>query len=164
MIATVISVVAAIGVLVVLPEDYWMINKIGKNLFFIFVAGIVFLSIQLLIKLLKAIGNMIDKVKNLVESQKLDEQKNKENLEVCLSFGDKLNPSERNLLIQFIKTNNSPIVEKGYRMYNSNSIFSTDYIVTTMNSDGSRSVKLKEDFYQLMKAVYEKCGSISHFD
>lgn len=42
LVPTVISVVAAIVALLVLPTDYWMIEKIGKTLFFFLVAGVVF--------------------------------------------------------------------------------------------------------------------------
>ena len=51
LVPTVISVVAAIIALLKLPTDYWMIEKIGKRLFFFLVAGIVFLFIQFLILL-----------------------------------------------------------------------------------------------------------------
>lgn len=48
LIPTVISVVAAIAALLLLPSDYWMLEKIGEKLFFLLIAGIVFLGIQLL--------------------------------------------------------------------------------------------------------------------
>ena len=58
LVPTVISVVAAIVALLVLPTDYWMIEKIGKTLFFFLVAGVVFLAIQVLVLLWKGIQHL----------------------------------------------------------------------------------------------------------
>ena len=58
LVPTVISVVAAIVALLVLPTDYWMIEKIGKTLFFFLVAGVVFLAIQVFVLLWKGIQHL----------------------------------------------------------------------------------------------------------
>lgn len=83
-----------------------------------------------------------------------------------VSFVDKLPPEDRELIRQFLRTNNKPIVERRhvYRAYNPNSIHNTNAIVSTENSDGSRLVKLDDRFYRTVKQIYEDRGSISHFD
>ena len=163
LVPTVISVVAAIVALLVLPTDYWMIEKIGKTLFFFLVAGVVFLAIQVFVLLWKGIQHLKHRA---YISKEYKEMKVRENQEEWLSFADKLSPDDRELIRQFIRTENQPIVERRhvYRAYNPNSIHETNAIVTTENSDGSRLVKLDDRFYRTMKQIYEDRGSISHFD
>lgn len=163
---TVISVVAAIVALLVLPADDWMIEKIGKTLFFFLVAGVVFLAIQFFVLLWKGIQHLKHRAYISEEYKEMKDRENQESLEKWLSFADKLPPDDRKLIRQFIRTENQPIVERRhvYRAYNPNSIYETNAIVTTENSDGSRLVKLDDRFYRIMKQIYEDRGSISHFD
>ena len=51
-----LAVVVAIGAIIVLPEDYWMILKIGKVAFCIFVVGIVFLISVLITKIINVMN------------------------------------------------------------------------------------------------------------
>lgn len=166
MIATVLSVVTAIVTLLVLPTDYWMIEKIGKDLFFFLIAGITFLVIRFLILLWKGIQHLKHRSYITKEYSKMKIRENQESLEEWLSFVDKLPPEDRELVRQFLHTDNQPIVERRhvYRGYNPNSIHNTNVIVKTENSDGSSLVKLDERFYRTMKQIYEDRGSISHFD
>lgn len=166
LVSTVISVVAAIVALLVLPTDYWMIEKIGKTLFFFLVAGGVFLAIQLLVLLWKGIQHMKHRAYISREYKEMKIRENQEKLEEWLSFADKLPLEDRELIRQFLYTNNKPIVERRhvFKAYNPSSIYNTNAIVTTENSDGSCLVKLDDRFYRIMKQIYEDRGSISHFD
>lgn len=49
LIPTAISFVISIITLIKLPKDYWMIEKVGKTLFFILVLLISFLAIELVV-------------------------------------------------------------------------------------------------------------------
>ena len=49
LIPTVISVVVAISSFLILPSDFWMIERVGKLPFALLVAGVAFLIIQLII-------------------------------------------------------------------------------------------------------------------
>ena len=166
LVPTVISVVAAIVALLVLPADYWMIEKIGKFLFFFLIAGVVFLVIQLLMLVWKGIQSLKHRAYIKKSYKEMKVRENQEGLEEWLSFADKLPPEDRELIRQFLRTDNKPIVERRhvYRTYNPNSIHCTNAIVTTENSDGYRLVKLDDCFYRTMKQIYEDRGSISHFD
>lgn len=166
LVPTIISVVAAIVALLVLPADDWMIEKIGKTLFFSLVAGVVFLTIQFFVLLWKGIQHLKHRAYIFKEYKEMKVRENQENLEKWLSFVDKLSPDDREMIRQFIRTENQPIIEYRhfYRAYNPNSIYETNAIVTTENSDGSRLVKLDDRFYRTMKQIYEDRGSISHFD
>lgn len=166
LVPTVISAVAAIVALLVLPADYWMIEKIGKIMFFFLVAGVVFLTIQFFVLLRKGIQYLKHRAYISEEYKEMKIRENQEDLEEWLSFTDKLPSDDRELIRQFIRTENQPIVERRhvYRACNPNSIYETNEIVTTENSDGSRLVKLDDRFYRTMKQIYEDRGSISHFD
>lgn len=59
LIPTVISVVIAISSFLILPTDFWMIERIGKVPFALLVAGIAFLIIQLLIFFFRKIRGWI---------------------------------------------------------------------------------------------------------
>ena len=165
LIPTVIAVVSAIVALVVLPSDYWMITKVGKSLFFILVAGIVFLLIELLGVFWKFIKNSWLRAQGKIRHLQYAKEEEEETIEEFLSFVDKLPPEDRDLLMEFIKNENQPITKpcSMYVMRDSNSLYYTKALVSTKNRDGSTQTKLKDEFYQLAKYIYEKRGSISHF-
>lgn len=165
LIPTVIAVVSAIVALVVLPSDYWMITKVGKSLFFILVAGIVFLLIELLCVLGKGIKNGWLRAQGKIRDVQYAKEEEEEKIEEFLLFVDNLPPADRDLIMKFLKNGNKPIT-KPYSVYNFrewNSLAYSNALVTTKNHDGSTQTKLKEEFYQLAKYIYEKRGSISHF-
>lgn len=163
---TVISIVTAIIALLALPADYWMIEKIGKVLFFALIAGSVFIAIQFLVLLWKIIKHLKRNMSDSKEYKEMKKLEHQEALEKWLSFGDRLPPEDRELVRQFLRTENKPIVEKrgSYRIYRDNSIYNTNAIVTTANIDGDRLIKLDDNFYRVMKQIYKDRGSISHFD
>ena len=155
LVPTVISIVTAISAILFLPNEYWMIQKIGKHLFFFLVAGIVFLAVQLIIAIGKGISHLRYKSYISTEYHKHKNNEALENLDAWLSYVDGLPPEDRQLIVKFIQTGNQPIMERGYRMYNPDSIHSSEYIIKTQNADGSKLIKLNDRFYQLMKAIYE---------
>ena len=164
LIPTVISVVAAIAALLLLPSDYWMLEKIGEKLFFLLIAGIVFLVIQLIMFLGKGIRCLRHNDYTTKEYNMMKESQNQKKIEEWLSFIDKLPPDDREMIYRFLNTDNKPIMEPRnvYRSYNS--IRNTNAIIMIENRDGSHLLKLEDHFYQIMKKIYETRGSISHFD
>lgn len=165
LIPTVISVVVSIIVLIELPTEYWMITKVGRNLFFLMIAGVVFLCIQLIIHLWIGFQKLKHSIHSNNEYNKMKAKEMNENIEKWLTFVDNLAPNERDLILQFIHSNNAAITENAgvYRFYNSESIYSTDFVVKTRKRDGSQMMKLNDQFYNIMKYIYEERGSISHF-
>ena len=131
MIPTVISIVTAIATMLFLPNEYWMIQKIGKHLFFFLVAGLAFLAVQLIIAIFKGIAHLRHRAYISTEYDKLKQNEALENLDAWLSYVDELPPEDRKLIIQFTQTGNTPIVERGHRMYNPSSIHSSQYIIKT---------------------------------
>lgn len=163
LIPTVISGVSAIGILLVLPNNYWMIAKLGQKWFAIFVAGIVFLLVKLLTSIYHKFQETSYTLSSIKRNTNAHLQQFEENLEQYLSFVDQLPPDDREMIMRFIHNNNTPIVDYSFRSWNPESILNTNAVVTMKNKDGSQLVKLDERFYTAMKEIYEKRGSISHF-
>lgn len=167
-IPTVIAIVGAIALFLFLPEDFWMIEKLGKWLFLLFAAGGIFLVVQFLLVLFNGFQRIKNSAYIRQENARIAAQENEQHLEEWLSFVDKLSPEDRDLILRFIKTENRPITVSEFIVTNRirhyrNSIYNTDYVVSIENRDCSRQYKLDERFYKTMKAIYEKRGSISHF-
>ena len=81
LVPTVISVVAAVVALLVLPAGYWMIEKIGKIMFFFLVASVVFLAIQFFVLLWKGIQHLKHRAYISKEYKEMKIRENQEDLE-----------------------------------------------------------------------------------
>ena len=163
LIPTVVSIVLAILMMLVLPNNYWMIEKIGKTWFLVLVAGIVFLTVQLLLAISKGIRHLCYRAELERQSREIDTKKNQEVVEKWLSFVDKLSPDDRAQLIKFIENGNEPEIEHGYVWHSSESLYNTNLVIKMKGHDGFTLIKLDDNAYQVLKAIYEKRGSISHF-
>lgn len=163
LIPAVISIVLAIAAILLLPNDYWMINKVGEKCFFILVAGIVFLVIQLLISITKGIRHLCYKADLARQCREIDIKKNQDAVEEWLSFVDKLPPDDRALLIKFIESENEPEIEHGYVYHSSESLYNSNLVRKMKCHDNYTLIKLDDKAYQALKAIYDQRGSISHF-
>ena len=163
LIPSVISIVSAIVAVLVLPTEYWMIEKIGKIWFLILVSGVVFLLVQLLIIISKAIRHLCYKVDLERQCREIDIKKSQEAIEKWLSFVDKLSPDDRAQLIKFLENGNEPEIEHGYVWHSPESIYNTNLVIKMKGHDGFTLIKLDDNAYRALKAIYEQRGSISHF-
>lgn len=162
-IPTVIAIVGAIALFLFLPEDFWMIEKLGKWLFLLFAAGGIFLVVQFLLVLFNGFQRINNSAYIRQENARIAAEEEAKNVEKCLSFVDKLSPEDRDLILRFIETGNQPITVHGYITKYRDCIYNTNVVVSTENRDCSRQYKLDERFYKTMKAIYDERGSISHF-
>ena len=193
LIPTVISVVVAITSFLILPSDYWMIERVGKVPFALLVAGITFLVIQLLIfffrKICGWISNKSAEEYRFQNNIKLE----KEALEKLWSSVDAFNQDERKILRNFIESENAPIERSSGIHHYGNSLFNSDWLVSTeeyreaepvsfklpehkgtlvfknsFDTGNTRTVvkiyKLREDIYGVLKYSMDKYGKISHFE
>lgn len=163
LIPTVISVVAAIVVFLVLPADNWIIEKLGKSWFLILITGIVFLLIQMLIAIVKGIRHLCYKADLVCQCREKDQKKGQEAEEKWLSFGDRLSPDDRALIIRLLENENEPEIEHGYVWHSYDSIYNTNLLVKTKGHNGFTLYKLNDKAYRVLKSIYEQRGSISHF-
>lgn len=193
LIPTVFSVVIAIIALLAVPEDFWMIEKVGRALFFILVAGSVFLVVQLLSAIWKKVHSAIDANR---ESKIAKEQEQAEAMRRAEDWWyqvDRLNPEEKELVRVFLNNNNTPL-ESEYAPYFNGALSTYGWILTTQDycSDEQQQkkaaenvhgnpilnemeelyptryiitkYKLREDVYQSLSALNALFGKISHFD
>ena len=165
LIPTVISVVTALVSLLVAPADYWMIVKLGKSWFTILVAGVAFLAIQLLVFIARSIISARRKAVLKQEKQQKEEKRRQDSEERWLSLMDKQSPSERNLIVQLIEQENTPVIEKGgYAWHDRDSVYyDHKVIVKTESEHGGTLIKLADQAYLELSAIYARRGTISHF-
>ncbi|MBQ3529933.1 MAG: hypothetical protein IJA47_05525 [Oscillospiraceae bacterium] len=131
LIPTVISVVVAIASFLILPADFWMIERIGKVPFALLVAGIVFLIIQLLIFLFRKIHGWLSNKSAAEYRFRNDVKLEKEVLEKIWSEVDALSPDDRKVLKGFVASNNAPIEKSSGSRYFGNSLFNSNWVVST---------------------------------
>lgn len=110
LIPSVISITVAIIALLLMPEDNWIIVKIGKMLVFILAFCITFLIIQILILLINAIKNIIRKRNELYHRKKLNKAEKKEAIDQINEFVDQLTPDDKKILITFIRNGNKTLI------------------------------------------------------
>ena len=163
LIPTIIALVAAIGTLIALPEDYWMLAKVGRDMFFWFIAGSMFLLVQAVIALKKPL-TLLRQKKSAIEKAKQEEEKAAaEGIEKFYSITENMSAQDRQTVISFIKNNNAPIVEYNLSAVN-RYLYWTSLVIHIQRADGSHWVKLNNDFYQMAKNIYEAYGSITRFN
>ena len=163
LIPTVISIVVAILTFLMLPDDNWAVEKLGKLWFLMLVAGIVFLVIQMLVAIVKGVRYLCYKVNSACQCRENDQKRDQEAEEGWLSFGDKLSPDDRALIIHLLENGNEPEIEQGYVLHSYNSIHNTNLLVKTKSHNGYTLYKLDEKAYRTLKAIYDRRGTISHF-
>ena len=104
------------------------------------------------------------KIYCVIDNKKQEIRDSEKDIDTFMSFFDGVSPDERELVVKLIKSNNTPIEQRGLRCNNGrNSIFSTNFIVKTQNKNGSYLIKINPLVFYKAKEVYEKYGAISHF-
>ena len=192
LIPTVISAVLAISSFLILPSDFWMIERVGKLPFALLVAGVAFLIIQLIIffflKIRRWNSNKAAEEYRFQSDVKLE----KEVLERLWSSVDAFNQDDRKVLREFLESQNAPIERSSGTHYYGNSLFNSDWLVSTeeyretepisFNPPKTKGVvtfnvfdtyttrtvvtkyKLREDIYNALRHSMDKYGKISHFE
>ena len=189
----VIAVVSAIGVLLYLPVDCWMIEKVGKSMFFVFVSGIVFLAVKFIILCGKRIGRWVNGRNEKNKKGATDDQVEKKIISDFWEDVDALSPSDRQLLKDFLESENKPIEYPDGRFHRTNSLLDSDWVISTevygepteadvigippqlresltkedlmkMVRPIHKQYKLKEKVYDLLKYSMKKYGRISNFE
>ena len=131
LIPSVISIVGAIVSLIFIPSDYWIIVKIGKFLFFILVAGVVFLVVKFLVFCWhKFVSYKSDNDLKQYYSQNATKSE-KKNIEELWTAVDKFNPDDRKLLHEFLESDNTPITRSSENRYFGHSLLESNWVVST---------------------------------
>lgn len=193
LIPSVISITGAIITLLIMPEDNWIIVKIGRLSVGILAFCICFLVIQLMIKIVKGIKKGISNVNEFNDRLKQNESENQETINQLNEFVDQLTPEDKNILITFIKNGNKILIaydRMGFGGFNSlldnsnimniaiyngdiSDIDTTRYWITSdleqMLNQGMRPVggfkqyKIKDGFFHNFELVYKTTGKLGNF-
>ena len=193
LIPTVISLTGAITTLLIVPEDNWIIVKIGRLSLGVLAFCVCFLVIQLMIKIVKGIKKGISNVNEVNYRLKQNELKNQEAINQLNEFVDQLTPEDKNILITFIKNGNKILIaydRMGFGGFNSlldnsnimniaiyngniSDIDTTRYWITSdleqMLHQGMRPVggfkqyKIKDGYFHDFELVYKTTGKLGNF-
>lgn len=193
LIPTVISITGAIITLLIVPEDNWVIVKIGRLSVGILAFCVCFLVIQLMIKIVKGIKKGISNVNEVNYRLKQNELKNQEAINQLNEFVDQLTPEDKNILITFIKNGNKILItydRMGFGGFNSlldnsnimniaiyngdiSDIDTTRYWITsdleqTLSQGmklvgGFKQYKIKDSYFHDFELVYKTTGKLGNF-
>ena len=175
------SIALAIALIIIIPADFWVIVKIGKMAFGALVFCIAFLIIHGISYLFKFIQAKKRKKENELYLKQAKEQEELRKMEEIWHMVDAMSPEERQLIKQFIESNNEPYVEDGMAFRFTPHLLNSNWVVSTtvpqnldqdMHYDSevmiysglARQYKLKEDVFKMLKYSYEKFDKISHFE
>lgn len=190
LIPTVLSIIVGILSVAYTPEETKLLVHTGKILYAILFFCLAFIIIEFILWMIKTIREKIDKVCNNIREKEYQEREMKKLLEDVWTLVDKMKPQDREILMEFLNNNNSPICAEGES--GGNSLFTSDYVVSTIvhndekmilndpngvlgKKEGKiliskmsfgitkRQYKLRDDFYQILKYSYSHYGRISYF-
>ena len=181
-IPAIVSLTAAIGVYSLTSNDFWLLNKLGRELYIV----LIFLILLILILLAKYIGVKIKKWLEKVVIRWDDAEKEEEFL---FQLMDQLEPKDQRKVRFFLDNENKPLILIGnaqqYHYTNGfllrycdmqdfiaeddTEVPLSEYDLSPMKGDFSKGyagvrVKLKEDYYNGFKHLKNKTGKISRFD
>ena len=191
-IPSVIAVTGAIAALLFLPADYWMITKLGKMLFIFLASGVFFLLVKLLVFLWKKICQHRENIAEKQYYARSSQKNEKKDMEELWTAVDKFGPEDRQLLKEFLDSDNAPIERPagvyfvgGRSLLGSNWVVSTEeygaeepHVILSEHLKGKgipvgsfgvgRTIvtkyKLHNDIFIALKYSKEKYGKISHFE
>ncbi len=164
LIPAVLSLVLAAGVFIMTPKDYWIIQKITTTWYYLLIAGVFFLIIQLVVFLYNTVPEKLYWKKQAKKREKNEENEAMENL---WSYVDRLMDSDRAILYEFLENNNSPI-EKSGGWYSPDSFLSNGRAVhcrvVYRDHMPVNQYVLETSFYNSLKYSQTKYGRICHFE
>ncbi len=163
LIATILSITISLLFNLILPNDYWMIKKLGINAFRVLTFCICFIFIQIIIWTIKKVKKLLDGYITKKENAKFERQKVASNIKSWRNAADKMTPQDREAIVVLIKNHNTPILNFNFSIYDVYSIYNTQYVHKTKTSDGIEMVKLTDECFEIYSYIYEKYGMIGNF-
>ena len=158
----VISVVVTLLISLYVPSDYWVVEKIGEVGFFILVVGIIFLLIELLLAIHRKIRHWQSELSRSHYLELKSEKEYADLKEKIRSRMDNERPYERDFILRFVLNGNEPIRERGFKTFAYGSLCN-EILLTTAHDGQYFSIKLQENYYLLLKEMYDEEGTLSHF-
>lgn len=191
LIPTVIAIAGAITTLLILPDNNWMIVKIGDLLFLILAFCLYFLLVQLLIKIgrfVKTLPSKADSNKYYTEQR---EKSNQEAIQHINEFVDSLSPEDKNTLLTFVKNGNKILISYNHHSSFDSMLENTNIVnhsafrgniahidesiywiapsLKDIYAQGMRPIeglsqyKIKDSIFHDLKLIYELNGKLGNF-
>lgn len=158
---TIISVAVTLLINIILPSNYWMIEKIGITYFRVFVFCAVFVIFNAAVSADKALKNEKRKKEQNEIKQRKRLKQIEENLEFWRNQADDLSYYERKAIIDFIKSGNAQRKCNDLIM---NSRKLSKYILNTKDEHGYYIFKMNDNAFKVFSSIYKKYGKLGHFD
>lgn len=142
---TIISVAVTLLVNIVLPSNYWMIEKIGITYFRVFVFCAVFVIFSVVVSAYKVLKNKKRKKEQNEIKQRKHLKQREENLEFWRNQADNLSYYERRVIVDFIKSGNAQrkcndLIMKSHKL--------SEYILKTKDGHGCYIVKMNDNAFK----------------
>lgn len=158
---TVFSIFVTLLINIILPNSYWMIEKIGITSFRIFIFCAVFSFSYAVLK----IYEMFREWRNKQEQIKMNNcsllEKREKNIELLRNQADDLSYYERKVIVDFIKSGNAQRKCNDFVM---NSYKLSKYLLNTKDEHGYYIFKMNDNAFKVFSSIYEKYGKLGHFD
>ena len=161
--ATILSIVITLIINLFLPNDYWMINKLGLNIFRVFIFCLCFTLIKFIVWLVNKIKAIFVRCNRKKENKRKEIQEEEENVQEWRNAVDNMSYQDREAIMKLIKTKNIPIQNVNFSFYDYNSIYKTQLVHKTKDKNGIEMVKLTDEGYEMFSYIYEKYGTIGNF-
>lgn len=158
---TIISVAVTLLINIVLPSNYWMIEKIGITYFRVFSFCAVFVIFNAVVSADKALKNKKRKKEQNEIKQRKRLKQREENLEFWRNQADDLSYYERKVIVDFIKSGNAQRKCNDFVM---NSYKLSKYLLNTKDEHGYYIFKMNDNAFKVFSSIYEKYGKLGHFD
>ena len=185
---SVIAIAGALLSILLLPDNYWMIIRLGKTFFMILAGCVYFLGVQLLIWISKTVYSGVHQKNYFEEQHKKTEH---ELIDDYNTFVDSLSPQDKETLLTFVRNGNKALIAcNGFRspgslLDNTNIINRSDFIgdiscidknlywvdpsIEESYSQGLRPIggfsqyKLKAPFFNNCTIIYKRKGNLGNF-
>lgn len=158
---TVFSIFVTLLINIILPNSYWMIEKIGITSFRIFIFCAVFSFSYAVLK----IYEMFREWRNKQEQIKMNNcsllEKREKNIELLRNQADDLSYYERKVIVDFIKSGNA---QRKCHDFVMNSYKLSKYLLNTKDEHGYYIFKMNDNAFKVFSSIYEKYGKLGHFD
>jgi len=166
LIPTVFALVAGALTYAFTPESYWLIVKLGKNIFILVCVGIIFLFITLIQFMAKKI---IYRVKDYIEDKTYNEKQMNEAVQRLWDYMDRLSDDELGFIRKFIDNGNNPIYEPVGRYFTFVDAYYNGRPVVIKRQVRSENAFMEQcvldtKFYNLLKYSLKKYNKINHFE
>lgn len=161
---TIISVVVMLSVNLFLPENSWMINKLGILQFRILIFGLMFILIKLVVYIRDC---FLEKsvIKKCEEKNKMEVlEKRKKEIKSFQELADQMTEKERKLIIELLENGNKAVERFKYDAFCGVMVFNENRLFyKSTNGKGIEVIKLKENIYEIYSYIYKKYGRIGNF-